>query len=129
MQKLLFRGKDKYGQWHFGNGINVIDEADYAEIVFASRGLNSNGFEQISYEQHEVIPETVGQYIGIKDIKGHKIFEGDIIQFKNKKYVIRYFPEYTKFAASSFDSVFTIFDYHKSVVIGNIKDNTDLAGN
>lgn len=82
MQKMLFRGKDKHGQWHFGNGINVIDDADWAEIVFASRSLKPNGFEQIGYEQHEVERNTIGQYIGINDKYNTKIYHGDIVKTK-----------------------------------------------
>ncbi len=38
----------------------------------------------------EVLPETVGQYIGLKDINGIKIFENDLVIYKNRYYIIEY---------------------------------------
>ena len=43
--------------------------------------INGNANKNINdYEEFEVIPETVGKFIGKHDSEGTKIFEGDILQ-------------------------------------------------
>ncbi len=74
MREIKFRGKKKSdGNWIVGN-YNLIDNRAY---IF---NHDPNGDNLNSPDDYEVIPETVGQFIGIQDMDGTDIFDGDIVQ-------------------------------------------------
>ena len=75
MREYLFRGKRKdNGKWVYG--FPYIDRNRNCAITYCE--IN---FQRISFE---VIPETIGQFIGLCDINGKKIFEGDIFKFEDE---------------------------------------------
>ena len=72
----LYRGKRKdNGEWVYGSALFYNDRAIIILPQLAVPGLPSFG-----WVQYEVIPETVGQFLGEPDTNGAKIFEGDIVQ-------------------------------------------------
>lgn len=126
MREILFRGKDKFdGEWYVGS---LSHDTKYG-----------NCFIEVSVHQgiaEEVIPETVGQYTGLTDKNGTKIFEGDILS----GHLDELFPEdesrypvvwhdygwHIKCGNKSFDTLEQWWVAKFLEVIGNIHDNPEL---
>lgn len=73
MREILFRGKRvDNGEWVYGFYANIPELSGKDFIVSINSGLLM-----------EVIPETVGQYTGLTDENGKRIFEGDIVRGKD----------------------------------------------
>ncbi len=125
MREILFRGKKlDSGEWIYGDfGLVSSDEGVYT-LMF-SRHYKEFGFGLVD-------PATVGQYTGLTDMAGKKIFEGDIIRYPISpiRFPKRKSPVYTVLwdEAGGF-TIFTDdngFDPKSIEVIGNVYDNPEL---
>lgn len=130
MREILFRGKrTDNGEWVYGY---------IAETTTCS--ANRSGIATVIYKKPqkpydddwwEIDPSTVGQYTGLSDKCGKKIFEGDIVKrFWFSKMCI-YQIDYDKGLASFIGLRgigYTTFDYDSDEfeIIGNVYDNPEL---
>ena len=141
MREILFRGKRiENGEWVYGCYVNQENK----HIIF----------EKESTWHHYIDKNTLGQYTGLKDKNGTKIFEDDIVEVtikyeeydwdgKYKKYtqklIGKVIYEKNAFVINSKTRTLDFIDkkyveiqrdgityYYTYKVIGNIHDNSEL---
>ena len=142
MREILFRGKRvDSGEWIEGMLFNGKEDTF---IVPHGNEYSYDEQEGLAFDVYgcKVVPETVGQYTGLTDKNGRKIFEGDIVNLKgNPAYPSWGFVDYNALVVYS-DGAFSAIDGTEEnhglrrynftraeldvEVIGNIHDNPEL---
>ena len=131
MREILFRGRISKNEWVYGlpiEGEPLVGGGKETCIV-TKPGLSYYDGILMTYDECvEVGPSTVGQFAGLTDRNGVKIFEGDIVLHKGECGLVVYSYDYGMFEVD-FDYCFASFiDISTSncEVIGNIYDNPEL---
>lgn len=122
MREILFRGK-------FGN------EWKYGFLSIEPKGLViKEPYKNESSNVWHIDADTVGQYTGLTDKNGTKIFEGDIVKYgdtvHNVVFEQRNGTAYFGLVYSTLETLsFGHYQDLKQIeVIGNIYDNPELLG-
>lgn len=130
MREIIFRGKtlDK-GEWVYGNLITDDNDVYILTQENLSRGIDIGGWID-GVQSCEVIPETVGQYTGLKDKNDKKIFEHDIVRIAvggiYDNHVVSYDKENARFVVGDIDFTMVRIFSPKIEIIGDIHDNPEL---
>ena len=132
MREILFRGKQTdNGEWIEGAyspfHLNFGEREEKPHIIIISDDEDIDGL------WCEVIPEAVGQYTGLTDKNGKRIFEGDIVTgwFNHEKIVGYIFYGGNAQFFIQRDGIYGIGLDNSDCwleVIGNILDNPELLG-
>lgn len=126
-REILFRGfNEKNNKWIYG-------------YYFVNRSLHFVVTDEIQtnplvdWTDFVVNPTTIGQYTGLKDKNGVKIFEGDIIESKGYKHLVTYNENLAGFRSVNVKYPEDLCGINQQwinecskVVIGNVIDNPEL---
>ena len=121
MREILFKGKSvETGEWVYGFFVSYMDYGNQLETYIfeqeqVNRGIDLGGYLDCC-KMTEVIPETVGQFTGMTDMDGNKIFEGDIM--RNHGNIV-------EFCSDGFciNGDCPLYYWTKTKIIGNVHDN------
>ena len=122
-RKILFRGKRAdNGEWVYGN---LIDSDSIVGKI-----VDFDGEYFIPEFWYKVDPETVGQFTGLTDKNGTKIFDGDIVRFYDDSEdeltngVVVFNSDFCSFCVSMIGHEDVMLMSHwQYEAIGNIYDN------
>lgn len=132
MREILFRGKTvESGEWHFGMFCAEGYDADFPCII-----PNDSDRMRIASGDWHVDLETVGQFTGLYDRNGTKIFEGDIVKLDdrlcqvtwldgNAQFDLRFIRDFGDIRIINFKGC-EMRELYRYEVIGNIYDNPEL---
>lgn len=133
MRPIKFRAKRvDNGEWVYGYVLETRMSGVY--IIGTKQTMKSSQYEVKIGDrlwQHEVDPETVGEFTGLKDKDGREIYEGDVLEEQpNLLFQVIWDSKWAKFKLQHIRHV-AYPEWNRGIqmqVVGNIYSNPELLG-
>nr|DAZ50265.1 MAG TPA: YopX protein [Caudoviricetes sp.] len=135
MREILFRGRISKNEWVYGLPIEgePLMGGGKETCIVTKPGLSYYDGVLMTYDECvEVDPDTVGQFTGLTDKNGTKIFEGDIVRYGDTIHRVVFEQRNgTAYFGLVYAACETLpFGHYQDLkqieVIGNIYDNPEL---
>lgn len=123
MREILFRGKrTDNDEWVVSDSIihfeHILDRSNCYQLW-----ERENGWVNVD-------AETLGQFTGLTDKNGKRIFEGDIVKYENALFTVEYYAPHMAYYMHGLFGRGSVNGFTKTSfiieVIGNIHDNPEL---
>ena len=122
MREILFRGKStKNNKWAYGYYVY--------DAILKEHLILWNEDNEYADRGEYIDLKTLGQYTGLKDKNGKKIFEGDILAYQkddnSNNYIVKWKESGSQFVAMNDINFTPTWVWEKLEIIGNIHDNKE----
>ena len=122
MRKILFRGQSEIdGDWLYGLYVEIMERSPIGYSIIPVIQDLKFGINEPIYKR------TVGQYVGIEDSTGNRIFEGDILKNVFGEYGIVECSDNFFYIRKALTNDYSPECFSSSKVVGNIYDNPELV--
>lgn len=110
-----------------------IKSNEWIESMTISKGLIKRKMGKVFFEINEnewcgIKPETVSQFVGIKDKNNIELFENNLVKFEDKIYKVIFQDGAFCLLNEFYQEIISMYDYRNNEFekVGNIFDNSEL---
>ena len=125
-REILFRAKNFFGEWVYGSLITLDNGRKY---VVPNNYFELDGHHLRCDSDYPVFVDenTIGQYVGMDNIEGNRIFENDIVKTRDEIGYVKFNKSKAIYEIVTDDWDLPFDEVGSEIeIIGNVYDNGDL---